>query len=65
MFLTLLKLPVFHWYYGTAVILLTDATLGRLEVTTELVDTDNDGEYEELYSYGHVRLVFGRVPAAP
>lgn len=30
----------------------TDFTLGRLEVTTALGDTDNDGEYEELYSYG-------------
>ncbi len=30
----------------------TDATMGRLEVTTKLGDLDNDGEYEELYSFG-------------
>lgn len=30
----------------------TDLNIGRLEVTTELGDTDNDGAYEQLYSYG-------------
>ncbi len=30
----------------------TDAQLGRLNVTSTLGDTDNDGDYDELYSYG-------------
>ncbi len=29
-----------------------DANLGRLEITTTLGDTDGDGDYDELYSYG-------------
>lgn len=29
-----------------------DINLGRLEVTTTLGDTDGDGDYDELYSYG-------------
>lgn len=29
-----------------------DINLGRLKVTTTLGDTDNDGDYDELYSYG-------------
>lgn len=29
-----------------------DENLGRLEVSTILGDTDNDGDYDELYSYG-------------
>ncbi|MGB0166599.1 MAG: choice-of-anchor I family protein [Luteibaculum sp.] len=29
-----------------------DTVLGRLNITTTLGDTDNDGEYEELYAYG-------------
>lgn len=32
--------------------LLEDKNLGRLNVTTTLGDPDNDGEYEELYSFG-------------
>lgn len=30
----------------------TDAKLGRLNVTNTLGDTDNDGDYDELYSFG-------------
>ncbi len=33
-------------------IIQNDTLLGRLKITTTLGDTDNDGEYEELYSYG-------------
>lgn len=29
-----------------------EENLGRLNITTTLGDTDNDGEYEELYAYG-------------
>ncbi|MBK7434528.1 MAG: choice-of-anchor I family protein [Chitinophagaceae bacterium] len=29
-----------------------DAQMGRLNVTTKLGDTDNDGDYDELYSFG-------------
>jgi hypothetical protein len=29
-----------------------DAILGRLNITTTLGDTDGDGDYDELYSYG-------------
>ncbi|AWB67975.1 alkaline phosphatase [Saccharobesus litoralis] len=29
-----------------------DSDLGRLKVSVEYGDTDNDGEYEELYTYG-------------
>ncbi len=29
-----------------------DANLGRLNITTTLGDTDNDGDYDELFSYG-------------
>lgn len=29
-----------------------DENLGRLKITTTLGDTDNDGDYDELYSYG-------------
>ncbi|PNQ74065.1 alkaline phosphatase [Hanstruepera neustonica] len=29
-----------------------DENLGRLKITTSLGDTDNDGDYDELYSYG-------------
>jgi len=29
-----------------------EANLGRLLITTTLGDTDNDGDYDELYSYG-------------
>ncbi|WP_299384049.1 choice-of-anchor I family protein [uncultured Lacinutrix sp.] len=31
---------------------LNDENLGRLKVTTALGDTDNDGDLEEIYSYG-------------
>ncbi|TNJ34110.1 choice-of-anchor I family protein [Prosthecochloris vibrioformis] len=30
----------------------TDDAIGRLKVTTTLGDTDNDGDYDELYSFG-------------
>jgi hypothetical protein len=29
-----------------------EENLGRLKITTSMGDTDNDGEYDELYSYG-------------
>ncbi len=29
-----------------------DEAIGRLNITTTLGDTDNDGEYEQLYAYG-------------
>ncbi|WP_298363780.1 choice-of-anchor I family protein [uncultured Lutibacter sp.] len=29
-----------------------ESKLGRLKITTTLGDTDNDGDYDELYSYG-------------
>ncbi len=29
-----------------------EANLGRLKITTTLGDTDNDGDYDELYNYG-------------
>ncbi|PWN06003.1 choice-of-anchor I family protein [Rhodohalobacter mucosus] len=38
--------------FPNAATLQQDENLGRLEITTTLGDTDNDGEYEQLYSYG-------------
>ena len=38
--------------FPNAVALKTNAQLGRLNVTTTLGDTDGDGDYDELYSYG-------------
>ncbi len=38
--------------FPNAASLKTNAKLGRLNVTTTLGDTDSDGDYDELYSYG-------------
>lgn len=38
--------------FPTATALKADAQLGRLNVTTTLGDTDNDGDYDALYSFG-------------
>lgn len=38
--------------FPNAATLQQQENLGRLEITTELGDIDNDGAYEELYSYG-------------
>lgn len=39
-------------YYPTATALQTDANLGRLKTTTATGDYDNDGTFEQIYSYG-------------
>jgi len=38
--------------FPNAAILKQDAQMGRLNVTTTLGDTDGDGDYDELYSFG-------------
>ena len=38
--------------FPNAVTLKEDANLGRLNITTTLGDTDGDGDFDELYSYG-------------
>jgi hypothetical protein len=38
--------------FPDAAILQEDVNLGRLKITTENGDTDGDGDYDELYSYG-------------
>lgn len=38
--------------FPTAVTLQTDTQLGRLNVTSTIGDTDNDGDYDKLYSFG-------------
>lgn len=38
--------------FPTASTLRTDAMLGRLKITNTLGDKDNDGDYDELYSFG-------------
>ncbi len=38
--------------FPDAATLQTDDAIGRLKVTTTLGDTDNDGDYDELYSFG-------------
>jgi len=38
--------------FPTATALKTDAQLGRLNVTTTLGDTDNDGDFDAIYSLG-------------
>ncbi len=38
--------------FPTAAALKTDAQLGRLNITTALGDTDGDGDYDALYSFG-------------
>lgn len=38
--------------FPDAAFLKEDENLGRLNITTTLGDTDNDGDYDELYSYG-------------
>jgi hypothetical protein len=38
--------------FPDAATLQLDENLGRLNITTTLGDTDNDGDYDELYSYG-------------
>lgn len=38
--------------FPTATTLKTDAQLGRLNVTTTLGDTDNDGDFDAIYSLG-------------
>lgn len=38
--------------FPNAAALQDDAVLGRLKITTSLGDIDNDGDYDELYSYG-------------
>ncbi|MDX1315810.1 MAG: choice-of-anchor I family protein, partial [Eudoraea sp.] len=38
--------------FPNAVDLQLEENLGRLEITTTLGDTDGDGDYDELYSYG-------------
>ena len=38
--------------FPEAATLQTDDAIGRLKVTTTLGDTDNDGDYDELYSFG-------------
>lgn len=38
--------------FPNAATLKTNAVLGRLNITTTLGDTDGDGDYDELYSYG-------------
>jgi len=38
--------------FPNAATLQQDANLGRLNITTTLGDTDNDGDYDKLYSYG-------------
>ena len=38
--------------FPTATTLKTDAQLGRLNITTTLGDTDNDGDFDALYSLG-------------
>ncbi|NEO58374.1 MAG: alkaline phosphatase [Okeania sp. SIO3B5] len=38
--------------FPNADILQQDDTIGRLEITNTLGDTDNDGEFEELYAFG-------------
>lgn len=38
--------------FPSASALQDDELLGRLKITTSMGDTDNDGSYEELYSYG-------------
>ena len=38
--------------FPTATTLKTDAVLGRLNITTTLGDTDNDGDFDALYSLG-------------
>jgi hypothetical protein len=38
--------------FPNAAALQADAALGRLTVTTTLGDTDNDGDYDELYVFG-------------
>ena len=39
-------------YYPNASTLQTDANLGRLKTTTAMGDYNNDGEFEQIYSYG-------------
>ncbi|WP_282122883.1 choice-of-anchor I domain-containing protein [Algibacter mikhailovii] len=39
-------------YYPDASVLQTDANLGRLKTTTATGDYNNDGEIEQIYSYG-------------
>jgi 2',3'-cyclic-nucleotide 2'-phosphodiesterase (5'-nucleotidase family) len=38
--------------FPTAATLQADDQLGRLKITTTLGDTDDDGDYDELYAYG-------------
>ena len=38
--------------FPNAAYLQQDANLGRLKITTTMGDTDNDGDYDELFSYG-------------
>jgi hypothetical protein len=38
--------------FPNAATLQEDTALGRLNITLSLGDTDNDGDYDELYSYG-------------
>ena len=38
--------------FPNAAMLQQEENLGRLQITTTLGDTDSDGKYEELYSYG-------------
>lgn len=38
--------------FPNAADLQADANLGRLNITTTLGDTDNDGDYDKLFSYG-------------
>ena len=38
--------------FPDAAIIQSDSLLGRLKTTTKMGDWDNDGKYEEIYSYG-------------
>lgn len=38
--------------FPNAALIQEDSALGRLKITTTLGDTDNDGDYDELYAYG-------------
>lgn len=38
--------------FPTAAILQNDTNLGRLKITTSMGDTDGDGDFDELYSFG-------------
>ncbi len=38
--------------FPTATVLQNDTNLGRLKITTSMGDTDGDGDFDELYSFG-------------